>query len=43
MHAALTGTSTHEQVERTTTVCNQAIAESKLNPKEFWAKFSAAR
>ncbi len=43
MHAALTSTSSHEQVERTTTVCNQAIAESKLTPTEFWAKFAAYR
>jgi hypothetical protein len=43
MHAALTSTSSHEQVERTTTVCNQAIAESKLTPTAFWSKFSAYR
>ena len=43
MHAALTSTSSHEQVERTTTVCDQAIAESKLIPTEFWSKFSAYR
>jgi uncharacterized membrane protein (DUF2068 family) len=43
MHAALTTTSSHEQVERTTTVCNEAIAESKLTPTQFWAKFSASR
>ncbi|MEP6694674.1 MAG: hypothetical protein ABJB39_08525, partial [Chloroflexota bacterium] len=43
MHAALTTTSTHEQVERATAVCNQAIAESKLTPTEFWSKFGAYR
>jgi hypothetical protein len=43
MHAALTSTSSREQVERTTTVCNQAIAESKLTPSAFWSKFSAHR
>jgi hypothetical protein len=43
MHAALTTASTHEQVERTTTICNQAIAESKLTPTQFWTKFSASR
>ncbi len=43
MHAALTTASSHEQVERATTVCNQAIAESRLTPTEFWAKFSAYR
>ena len=43
MHAALTTASSHDQVERTTTVCNQAIAESKLTPTQFWAKFSASR
>jgi hypothetical protein len=43
MHATLASTSSHEQVERTTTVCNQAIAESKLTPTEFWSKFSAYR
>jgi hypothetical protein len=43
MHAALTSTSSHEQVERTTTVCDQAIAESKLTPAAFWSKFSAYR
>ena len=41
LHAALTSASSHEQVERTTTVCNQAIAESKLTPAQFWAKFAA--
>jgi len=41
LHAALTSTSSHEQIERTTTVCNQAIAESRLTPAQFWAKFSA--
>jgi hypothetical protein len=40
LHAALTSASSHEQVERTTTVCNQAIAESKLTPTQFWSKFS---
>jgi len=40
LHAALTSASSHEQVERTTTVCNQAIAESKLTPAQFWSKFS---
>jgi hypothetical protein len=43
MHAALTTTSSHEQVERATTVCNQAIAESRLAATEFWPKFSAYR
>jgi hypothetical protein len=43
LHAALTTASSHEQVERTTTVCNQAIAESKLTPTQFWTKFSASR
>jgi hypothetical protein len=43
MHAALTTTSSHEQIERTTTVCNQAIAEAKLTPAQFWTKFSASR
>ncbi|MDP9282794.1 MAG: hypothetical protein M3P38_11935 [Chloroflexota bacterium] len=43
MHAALTTTSSREQVERATTVCNQAIAEARLTPTEFWAKFSAYR
>jgi hypothetical protein len=43
MHAALTTASSHEQVERATTVCNQAIAESRLTPTEFWAKFSTYR
>ena len=41
LHAALTSASSHEQVERTTTVCNQAIAESRLTPAQFWAKFAA--
>jgi hypothetical protein len=43
LRAALTSTSAHEQLERTTTVCNKAIAESKLTPTQFWAKFSAYR
>jgi hypothetical protein len=43
MHAALTSTSSREQVERATTVCDQAIAESRLTPTEFWSKFSAYR
>jgi uncharacterized membrane protein (DUF2068 family) len=43
MHAALTTTSSREQVERATTVCNQAIAESRLTPTEFWSKFSTYR
>ena len=43
MHAALTTASSHEQVERTTTVCNQAIAESRLTPAEFWARLSTLR
>jgi hypothetical protein len=43
MHAALTTAASHEQVERATTVCNQAIAESRLTPTEFWAKFSTYR
>jgi hypothetical protein len=43
MHAALTTTSSREQVERTTTVCNQAIAESRLTPTEFWSKFTTYR
>ena len=43
LHAALTSTSSREQVERTTTVCKAAIAESKLTPTEFWSKFSAYR
>jgi hypothetical protein len=43
LHAALTTETSHEQVERTTTVCNKAIAESKLTPTQFWAKFSASR
>src|SRR5712692_1050423 len=43
LHAALTTASSHEQVERMTTVCNQAIAESKLTPTQFWTKFSASR
>ena len=43
MHAALTTAASHEQVERATTVCNQAIAESRLGPTEFWAKFSTYR
>ena len=43
LHAALTTAASHEQVERTTTVCNQAIAESRLTPAEFWAKFSTYR
>ncbi len=41
LHAALTSASSHEQLERTTTVCNQAIAESRLTPAQFWAKFAA--
>jgi len=41
LHAALTSTSSHEQVERTTTVCNQAIAESRLTPTQFWTKVPA--
>jgi hypothetical protein len=43
LHAALTTETSHEQVERTTTVCNKAIFESKLTPTQFWAKFSASR
>jgi hypothetical protein len=43
MHASLTTTSSREQVERTTTVCNQAIVESRLTPTAFWSKFSAHR
>lgn len=43
MHAALTTASSREQVERASTVCGQAIAESKLTPTEFWTKFSASR
>jgi hypothetical protein len=43
LHAALTSTSSHERVEQATSVCNQAIAESRLTPAEFWAKFSATR
>jgi len=41
LHAALTSASSHEQVERTTTVCDQAIAESRLTSTQFWAKFAA--
>src|SRR5439155_10683384 len=41
LHAALTSASSHEQIERTTTVCNQAIAESRLTSTQFWAKFAA--
>jgi uncharacterized membrane protein (DUF2068 family) len=43
MHAALTAASSHEQVERTTTLCDQAIAESKLTATQFWTKFTASR
>jgi hypothetical protein len=43
LHAALRTTSTREQVERATTVCDQAIAESRLTPTEFWAKLAAYR
>jgi hypothetical protein len=43
MHAALTTTSSHEQVERASTVCKGAMAESKLTPSEFWTKVSASR
>jgi hypothetical protein len=43
LHAALTSISSREQVERTTTICNQAITESKLTPAEFWSKFAAYR
>jgi len=43
LHAALSTTSTREQIERATTVCNQAIAESRLTPTEFWAKLAAYR
>lgn len=41
VHAALTTTSSREQLERATAVCGQAIAESRLAPTEFWSKFSA--
>jgi hypothetical protein len=43
LHAALSTTSSREQVERAYSVCNQAIAESKLTPTEFWTKAATYR